>query len=115
MDPIARDQRRGGEIAPPGGSHPAGFDFSPTFVYTPPMLARVYSCAVIGLDGVVVEVEVDYTSGFPAWISSDCRMQPCRKAASGCRRPLRMPVCLIRAAAGGQPGPSLGPQRRSNL
>ncbi|MEZ0397236.1 MAG: YifB family Mg chelatase-like AAA ATPase [Anaerolineales bacterium] len=29
------------------------------------MLARVYSCAVIGLDGVVVEVEVDYTQGFP--------------------------------------------------
>jgi magnesium chelatase family protein len=29
------------------------------------MLARVYSCAVIGLDGVVVEVEVDYTSGLP--------------------------------------------------
>ena len=25
----------------------------------------VYSCAVIGLDGVVVEVEVDYTAGFP--------------------------------------------------
>ena len=29
------------------------------------MLARVYSCAVIGLDGVVVEVEVDYTAGLP--------------------------------------------------
>jgi len=29
------------------------------------MLARVYSCAVIGLDGVIVEVEVDYTSGMP--------------------------------------------------
>ena len=29
------------------------------------MLARVNSCAMIGLDGVVVEVEVDYTSGFP--------------------------------------------------
>jgi magnesium chelatase family protein len=29
------------------------------------MLARVYSCAIIGLDGVVVEVEVDYTAGFP--------------------------------------------------
>ncbi len=29
------------------------------------MLARVYSCAVIGLDGVVVEVEVDHTQGFP--------------------------------------------------
>jgi len=29
------------------------------------MLGRVYSCAVIGLDGVVVEVEGYYTSGFP--------------------------------------------------
>jgi magnesium chelatase family protein len=29
------------------------------------MLARVYSCAVIGLDGVIVEVEVDYTQGMP--------------------------------------------------
>ena len=29
------------------------------------MLARVYSCAVIGLDGVVVEVEVDYGQGLP--------------------------------------------------
>ncbi len=29
------------------------------------MLARVYSCAIIGLDGVVVEVEVDYTQGVP--------------------------------------------------
>jgi hypothetical protein len=25
------------------------------------MLARVFSCAVIGLEGVIVEVEVDYT------------------------------------------------------
>ncbi len=29
------------------------------------MLARVYSCAVIGLDGVIVEVEVDTGSGLP--------------------------------------------------
>lgn len=29
------------------------------------MLSRVYSCAVIGLDGVIVEVEVDYTNGLP--------------------------------------------------
>ena len=27
------------------------------------MLARVFSCAVVGLDGVIVEVEVDYTNG----------------------------------------------------
>ncbi len=29
------------------------------------MLARVYSCAVVGLDGVIIEVEVDYTNGQP--------------------------------------------------
>ena len=29
------------------------------------MLARVYSCAVIGLEGVVVEVEVDTADGLP--------------------------------------------------
>ncbi len=30
------------------------------------MLARVYSCAVIGLEGVVVEVEVDIAQGLPS-------------------------------------------------
>ena len=29
------------------------------------MLARVHSCAVIGLEGVVIEVEVDTTGGLP--------------------------------------------------
>ncbi|HEY6073539.1 MAG TPA: YifB family Mg chelatase-like AAA ATPase, partial [Anaerolineales bacterium] len=29
------------------------------------MLARTFSCAVVGLDGVIVEVEVDYTNGLP--------------------------------------------------
>ena len=29
------------------------------------MLARVYSCAIIGLEGVIVEVEVDTTNGLP--------------------------------------------------
>ena len=29
------------------------------------MLARVFSCAVLGLDGVIIEVEVDYTNGLP--------------------------------------------------
>jgi magnesium chelatase family protein len=29
------------------------------------MLARVFSCAVIGLDGVIVEVEVDFAAGLP--------------------------------------------------
>ena len=30
------------------------------------MLARVYSCAVIGLEGVIVEVEVDTGDGLPS-------------------------------------------------
>ncbi len=32
------------------------------------MLARVFSCAVLGLEGVIVEVEVDFASGLPAII-----------------------------------------------
>ncbi len=32
------------------------------------MLAKVYSCAVIGLDGVIVEVEVDTANGLPSFI-----------------------------------------------
>jgi len=44
------------------------FDNSPRLVYTFLMLARVFSCAVIGLEGVIVEVEVDYSNGLPAVI-----------------------------------------------
>jgi magnesium chelatase family protein len=29
------------------------------------MLAMVYSCAVVGLDGALVEVEVDLANGLP--------------------------------------------------
>ncbi len=32
------------------------------------MLAKVYSCAVIGLEGVLVEVEVDIAQGLPAFM-----------------------------------------------
>jgi hypothetical protein len=28
------------------------------------MIARVYTCAVVGLEGIIVEVEADYTTGF---------------------------------------------------
>ena len=43
------------------------------------MLARVYSCAVIGLDGVVVEVEVDYTSGMTIVGLPDAAIQESRE------------------------------------
>jgi magnesium chelatase family protein len=32
------------------------------------MLARVFSCAVIGLEGVIVEVEVDTGDGLPSMV-----------------------------------------------
>jgi magnesium chelatase family protein len=40
-------------------------DNSRLLLYTYRMLARVYSCAVISLDGVIVEVEVDTAQGLP--------------------------------------------------
>ena len=46
------------------------------------MLARVYSCAVIGLEGVVVEVEVDYGEGLPGITIvglPDAAVQECRE------------------------------------
>jgi hypothetical protein len=32
------------------------------------MLAKVYSCAVIGLEAAIVEVEVDTTNGLPSFV-----------------------------------------------
>jgi hypothetical protein len=33
------------------------------------MLAKVYSCAVVGLDGAIVEVEVDMANGLPSFVA----------------------------------------------
>ncbi len=32
------------------------------------MLAKVYSCAVVGLDGAIVHVEVDTSNGLPSFV-----------------------------------------------
>ena len=32
------------------------------------MLAKVYSCAVIGLEAAIVEVEVDTANGLPSFV-----------------------------------------------
>ena len=32
-----------------------------------PMLAKLYSCAILGLDGGLIEVEVDISQGLPAF------------------------------------------------
>ena len=43
-------------------------DKKPLSIYTKSMLACVHSCAVIGLEGVVVEVEVDTAQGLPSMV-----------------------------------------------
>lgn len=45
-----------------------GRSLSSSPVLTPPRLARVPSCAAVGLEGVIVEVEVDYSNGPPTII-----------------------------------------------
>jgi hypothetical protein len=32
------------------------------------MLAKVYSCAVVGLEGAIVQVEVDTANGLPSFV-----------------------------------------------
>jgi hypothetical protein len=44
---------------------PLTIDVGDGLGYTGTMLARVFSCAVIGLEGVIVEVEVDTAQGLP--------------------------------------------------
>ena len=44
------------------------------------MLARVFSCAVIGLDGVIVEVEVDFGQGLPHMAIVEAAQQAMRDA-----------------------------------
>ena len=39
------------------------------------MLAKVYSCAVIGLEGAIVEVEVDTANGLPSFVDVGCKSQ----------------------------------------
>jgi hypothetical protein len=45
-------------------------------------LASEISCAVIGLDGFIVYVKVDYCQGLLHMPLLACRMQLCRKAGS---------------------------------
>jgi hypothetical protein len=52
------------------------------------MLAKVYSCAVIGLEAAIVEVEVDTANGLPSFVDvgsdSQCRSPVCGKGCEDC-------------------------------
>jgi len=62
------------------------------------MLAKVMSCAVVGLEGAIVEVEVDISPGLPAFTVvglPDTAVQEARERVraairnSGCTFPMR--------------------------
>ncbi|PWH15024.1 MAG: magnesium chelatase [Anaerolineae bacterium] len=79
------------------------------------MLARVYSCAMIGLDGVVVEVEVDTAQGLPAMVIvglPDAAVQESRERVqaaiknAGLRYPRRRLVVNLAPATVRKEGPA---------
>jgi magnesium chelatase family protein len=54
-----------------GSSYPSAVDKLALFSSLPtlqPVLAKVYSCAIVGLEGAVVEVEVDTANGLPSFV-----------------------------------------------
>ena len=47
--------------------HAGLYRFGDSFILEVAMLARALSCAVVGLDSALVEVEVDLSQGLPAF------------------------------------------------
>ena len=78
------------------------------------MLAKVTSCALIGLDGVPITVEVDVGAGMPPLRSSACRM---RRAGGKerVRAAIRNSGGASRPARHRQPRPGGHPQRGAVL
>jgi len=61
------------------------------------MLSTVYSCAAVGLEGEIVQVEVDYNPyGCPRLRLLGCRMWQFKRAASACGRPFVTAACSFR-------------------
>ena len=63
------------------------------------MLARVFSCAVIGLEGVIVEVEVDTTNGLAGTDIVGLPDKAVQESRSRVQSAVRMPACVTRASA----------------
>ncbi len=79
------------------------------------MLAKVRSCAIIGLDGAIVEVEVDISSGLPSFTIvglPDVAVQEARERVraaiknSGCTFPMKRIVVNLAPADLKKAGPS---------
>ncbi len=69
------------------------------------MLAKVYSCAVIGLDGALVEVEVDIARGLPAFNLAGIPRHAFRAMSAGGM--MRLQDCTIHSGIAYDPECSL--------
>ena len=79
------------------------------------MLAKVRSCAIVGLDGAIVEVEVDISAGLPAFSIvglPDAAVQEARERVrpaiknSGCTFPMKRIVVNLAPADLKKAGPA---------
>ena len=79
------------------------------------MLAKVISCAIVGLEGAVVEVEVDISPGLPSFTIvglPDAAVQEARERVraairnSGCNFPMRRIVVNLAPADLKKAGPA---------
>ncbi len=86
------------------------------------MLARIFSCAVVGLEGVVIEVEVDYTNGLPGMTIvglPDAAVQESRERVqtavknAGLHFPRHRIVVNLAPATVRKEGPSYDPTHRA--
>ncbi|MCD6453204.1 MAG: ATP-binding protein, partial [Dehalococcoidales bacterium] len=59
------------------------------------MLAKVMSCAVVGLDGVIVEVEVDISPGLPSFIIVGLPDAAVQEAKERVRAAIRNSKCIF--------------------
>ena len=67
------------------------------------MLAKVYSCAVVGLDGVLVEVEVEVGQGQPGMVLvglPDAAVRESQERVRAAIRSRRVPIGAV--ASGGR-------------
>ena len=80
------------------------------------MLSKTNSCAVIGLDGEIVEVEVDISNGMPAFNVVGLPEKPVQEARERVRAAIKNSgLSLLEPADHGEPGAGGPPQGRACL
>ena len=80
------------------------------------MLAQVTSCAVVGLEGALIQVEVDTSRGLPSWTLVGLPDAAVRESGERVRAAIKNSgLQYPPGPADGQPGPRRPAQRRPRL